>query len=97
MSQRRPILRVFEPLRVYYSYPRTCAMPAETTQPERRRHADLDDYDVDLDEIFGDTTPPPGQEDGGKKRKAREDADVDDGEQVTKRARAPRVKLDDQK
>ncbi|MBE3042765.1 hypothetical protein IMZ48_09370 [Candidatus Bathyarchaeota archaeon] len=69
-------------------------MPADTTQPEKRR--DLDDYDVDLDDIFGDITPPPGQEDEGKKRKARENADVDD-EAKAKRARAPRVKLDEQR
>lgn len=72
-------------------------MPADTTQPERRRPADLDDYDVDLDDIFGDMTPPPGQEDEGKKRKTRENADVDDPDQPAKRARAPRVKLDEQK
>ena len=72
-------------------------MPTETTQPERRRPADLDDYDVDLDEIFGDITPPPGQEDEGNKRKTREDVDIDGEEKVAKRARAPRVKLDEQR
>ena len=68
-----------------------------TTEPERRPPADLDDYDVDLDDIFGDITPPPGQEEEGRKRKARENADAKDDEQVTKRARAPRVKLDEQR
>ena len=72
-------------------------MPADTTLPERGRPADLDDYDVDLDEIFGDITPPPGQEDEGKKRKTREEADVDGEEKIAKRARAPRVKLDEQR
>lgn len=72
-------------------------MPANTKQPEQRRPADLDDYDVDIDDIFGDITPPPGQEDEGKKRKAREDSGAGDEEKVAKRARAPRVKLDEQR
>lgn len=82
---------------LYYPDLNIFTMPADTAEAERRRPADLDDYDVDLDEIFGDITPPPGQEDEGRKRKTRENADVDDTEQPTKRARAPRVKLDEQK
>ena len=72
-------------------------MTADTRPAERRRPADLDDYDVDLDDIFGDLTPPPGQEGEGNKRKAPEKAGVEEEAPVAKRARAPRVKLDEER
>ncbi|SPO07330.1 uncharacterized protein DNG_10024 [Cephalotrichum gorgonifer] len=73
-------------------------MPADARPSDRRPPADLDDYEVDLDDIFGDLTPPPGQEDEGTKRKARENGAADDDDApVAKRARAPRVKLDEQR
>lgn len=72
-------------------------MSDDTRPADRRRPGDLDDYDVDLDDIFGDLTPPPGQEGEGNKRKAPEKAAVDEEAPAAKRARAPRVKLDEQR
>jgi hypothetical protein len=75
----------------------TLKMSPSSTHPERRQQPDLDDYDVDLDEIFGDITSPRDQNDDGTKRKAQDNADDLGDEPVAKRARAPRVKLDEQR
>ena len=72
-------------------------MSANTRPAGRGGPADLDNYDIDLDDIFGDLTPPPEQDGEGNKRKAPENAGVDEEAPVAKRARAPHVKLDEQR
>jgi len=73
-------------------------MPAATS-PSRQKNG-LDDFDLDeFGDLFGSPTPPPesGEATSKKRKDAHDDLGLEGEAVVAKRARVPRIKLDEER